>query len=129
MQLFFSQFAEPDSEGEDALAQTDWNHLLCPCGKPHREAFYAFPPVGLIPSSIRTAAADKARGVLTVLVPFTITAPFWSRLKTGPEPFYSLSEPAAAFRHAGSFKTFAVALFALDFDPTLRGSSAHFAPP
>ena len=128
---FFSQFAEPDSEGEDAIAQTDWNTSVCPCGCIHREVFYAFPPERLIPSFIHKAAADRARGIL--IVPYRVTAPYWSRLKsaslTDGRPHSSFKNPAKLFKFAGTFKPLAIALFALDFDDQTRGSNSHFAPP
>ena len=128
---FFSRFAEPDSEGEDAFAQTDWNASACPCGRIHREVFYAFPPECLIPSFIRKAAADRARGIL--IVPYCVTAPYWSRLKsaslTDGRPHSSFKNPAKLFKFAGTFKPLAIALFALDFDDRASGSNSHFAPP
>ena len=127
---FCARYAEPDAEGVDALSQTSWFSSNCVhCGKCHRENFYAFPPQALIPAFIRKATADRARGI--VIVPYAVSAPYWSRLRqasvTGPDgPWMSFKEPARFLQHAGDFRPQSIAVFAVDFstpidipDPTL----------
>jgi hypothetical protein len=129
---FFARYAESDAEGVDALEQADWNSSVCPvCGFRHREVFYAFPPQALIPAFVRKASADQARGIL--LVPHSITAPYWSRLVaasiTGPGPWRSIPDPGAHLAFSGAFRPQALAVFALDFHPPASGADHPLSPP
>jgi hypothetical protein len=81
-QQFFTQFAEPDAEGRDALAQPVWNASLCPhCRNIHQEVGYAFPPPALIALTLRKAIADEAQ--LLLLVPFAPSAAYCDSCNNG----------------------------------------------
>ena len=130
---FFAQFAEPDAEGRDALAQPDWNASWCPhCRHIHREVGFAFPPPALIAPTLRKAIADEVRMLL--LVPFAPSAAYWPRLTTATvagdgKPLYVFRNPMAILESAGSFRPASLALFAIDFQPhSPADAAAHAAP-
>ena len=61
---FLSAFAEPGSEGVNAMLQPSWGSSLCPCGRSHRETCFAFPPLHLLRPFIVKARADHFRGIV-----------------------------------------------------------------
>jgi hypothetical protein len=72
---FFSHYAEPRAEVEDAFAVGDWDCSLCPfCGRCHREVLYAFPPTALLNSFVAKALADGVRAIL--VTPLAVSAPY-----------------------------------------------------
>ena len=117
---YYSEYAEADSEAVDAFAVPDWNSSQCPhCGQAHREVVFAFPPPPLVRHFIAKARADQIRAV--VVVPASITAPYWAcllaaSLTAGPEPFLKLRDPESLLEHTNDFHSSALALFTVDFD-------------
>ena len=130
---FFARFAEPDAEGQDALAQADWNSSRCPrCGESHREISYAFPPAALVAQTLRKAVADRSQ--LLLLVPYPPSAAYWPRV-TGATiagdglPLLVFSNPAASLSHVGAYNPGSLALFALDFNQQPDADSTPHAAP
>ncbi len=76
---FFSRYAEPRAEAEDAFAVSDWDRSVCPgCGGSHREVLFAFPPAALLNRFVAKARADGVRAV--VVTPLAVSAPYWTKL-------------------------------------------------
>jgi hypothetical protein len=130
---FFARFAEPDAEGQDALAQPDWNSSRCRrCGESHREINYAFSPAALVAQTLRKAVADQAQ--LLLLVQVSPSAAYWPRV-TGATiagdglPLHVYSNPAASLSHACAYNPCSLALFALDFNQQPDDDSIPHAAP
>jgi hypothetical protein len=50
---YFARYAEPDAEGQNAIAQPDGNSSRYPqCGETHREISNAFPPAALVAQTL-----------------------------------------------------------------------------
>ena len=131
---FFAQFAEPDAEGRDALAQPSWNSSVCShCCSVHCEVGFAFPPQALIAPTLRKAIADGLR--LLLLVPYAPSAAYWPRV-TGAalagdgKPIHVFRNPSSMLEAAGSYRPASLALFALDFAvPMPANLGAVYAAP
>ena len=73
---FYSAWAEPRAEAQDALSQLDWSQSFCPtCQKNRADFVFLYPPFELVPLALRKAQVDQAHGIL--VVPFASTAPWW----------------------------------------------------
>ena len=73
---FFSAWAEPLAEAQDALSQPDWSQSFCPlCDLLRSDFVFLYPPFELVPEALRKAQCDQAQGVM--VVPYAATAPWW----------------------------------------------------
>jgi hypothetical protein len=129
---FFSRYPEPSAETVDAFTSPSWNASTCPaCSLCHREVFFAFPPVPLMPDFIAKARADGARGL--VLTPTAVTADHWGALVRASLPvdgaaYQTFRHPLSLLSHPGGFQCSELALFAVDFGPSDLDSRQTFTP-
>ena len=121
-QRYCSRFPEPGAECVDALSVSDWGESLCPrCGNRHREVGYAFPPQPLIRPFVKKAIADSA--LCVVVVPVTITAPYWHKLvrasvldsRPAVDGFLRIRNSHKLLERAGGRAPQELAVFACDF--------------
>gem|GEM_PF-2417476 len=131
---YFSAFAEPDAEAVDALSVTDWNCSVCPvCGLVHRETLFAFPPASLLRRFLAKAEADGIRAV--IIVPFSITSPFWRRLLEAALPVDDRGSPFVHLRDLSEllvsperYRGTSLAMFAADFSRLRPHQADLFVP-
>ena len=73
---YYSAWAEPQAEAQDALSQPDWSQSFCPmCQKNRPDFVYLYPPWELVPAALRKAQCDQAQGIL--VVPYSANSPWW----------------------------------------------------